>query len=70
MKLGKGTIYLLIAISVTVFMDGLDRLIVNIALPTTSEYFGTDTGTVSWPLTDKEYIGRTIRGLKLLSYFG
>ena len=48
MKLGKGAIYLLIAISVTVFMDGLDGSIVNIALPIIAEYFGTDTGTVSW----------------------
>lgn len=39
---------LLGAVSLGVVMDGIDGLIVNVALPTMATYFDTDTGTIAW----------------------
>ncbi len=39
---------ILITMALGVLMDGIDGSIVNVALPTIAESFGTDTSTVSW----------------------
>ncbi|MDR1690703.1 MAG: MFS transporter [Candidatus Methanoplasma sp.] len=39
---------MLLVIVFVALMDGLDGSIVNIALPTMAENFGTDTGTIAW----------------------
>ena len=48
MKLTRGEILALVAMSFGVCMDGLDASIVSIALPSIAESFGTDTSEVAW----------------------
>lgn len=48
MELTKAEILALLAMAFGVFMDGVDASIVNIALPSIAESFGTDTNAVAW----------------------
>ena len=51
MKGGSGHGLLLATIAVSMFLDGLDGTIVNIALPEIADSFGIGTGDVSWVTT-------------------
>ncbi|MDR3206279.1 MAG: MFS transporter [Candidatus Methanoplasma sp.] len=44
----RGAAGILAVIAVVCLMDGLDGSVVNVALPTLAEGFGTDTGTIAW----------------------
>ena len=46
-----GHALLLATIAVSMFLDGLDGTIVNVALPTIAESFGISTGDTSWVVT-------------------
>ena len=48
MDLSRKEVLALLAMAFAVFMDGLDASIVNIALPSIAESFGTDTNAVAW----------------------
>ncbi len=48
---GKGAGLLLLTIGISMFLDGLDGTIVNVALPTISDSFGIDIGDTSWIVT-------------------
>ncbi|MDR3283127.1 MAG: MFS transporter [Candidatus Methanoplasma sp.] len=45
---GKGATGILLVIAVVCLMDGLDGSVVNVALPTLADGFGTDAGTIAW----------------------
>ncbi len=49
MKNGSGL--LLATIAISMFLDGLDGTIVNVALPTIATHFGIGTGDTSWVIT-------------------
>lgn len=47
----KGHILLLVTIAISMFLDGLDGTIVNVALPDIAASFGIGTGGTSWVIT-------------------
>ena len=48
MDMSRAELLALLAMAFGLLMDGLDASIVNIALPSIAEYFGTDTNEVAW----------------------
>ncbi|AMK14320.1 MFS transporter [methanogenic archaeon mixed culture ISO4-G1] len=48
MNMSRAELLALLAMAFGLLMDGLDASIVNIALPSIAEYFGTDTNEVAW----------------------
>ena len=49
MKGGHGL--LLATIAISMFLDGLDGTVVNVALPSIAESYGIGTGDTSWVIT-------------------
>lgn len=47
----RGHILVLVTIAISMFLDGLDGTIVNVALPDIASSFGIGTGSTSWVIT-------------------
>ena len=59
---------LLATIAISMFLDGLDGTIVNVALPDISESFGMDSSMSSWIVTGRDMSCGSLEGLRQASW--